>query len=63
MVKPPGVAETIGWARALSVLDADLDTAGATGTLGAVVKDHDDLQLVTDHLDWVLHGDPAANGG
>ena len=56
VVKPPGVAETIGWARALTVLDADLDATGAADTLGAVVKDHDDMALVTDRLDWVLHG-------
>jgi len=56
VIKPPGVAETIGWARALTVLDADLDLTGAADTLGAVVKDHDDYQLVTDRLDWVLHG-------
>ena len=58
VVKRPGVAETIGWARALAVLDSDLD-AGARETLGAVVKDVDDLHLVTQRIEWVVHGTPA----
>ena len=58
VVKRPGVAETIGWARALAVLDTDLD-AGARETLGAVVKDIDDLQLVTRRIEWVVHGTSA----
>jgi MoxR-like ATPase len=42
LAKPPGVAETIDWARTLSFLGAtDLDP----DTLGAVVKDRDDLEL------------------
>jgi len=58
VVKRPGVAETIAWARALAVLDEDLDD-GAADTLGTVVKDVDDLHLVTQRLDWVLHGDAS----
>ena len=54
LVKPPGVAETIGWARALSVLGGQLDRDTAAGTLGAVVKDHDDVRIVTDDLVRVL---------
>jgi MoxR-like ATPase len=43
LAKPPGVAETIDWARTLDFLGAtDLDP----DTLGAVVKDRDDLELV-----------------
>jgi MoxR-like ATPase len=43
LAKPPGVAETIDWARTLSFLGAtELDP----DTLGAVVKDRDDLELV-----------------
>jgi MoxR-like ATPase len=42
LAKPPGVAETIDWARTLDFLGAtDLDP----DTLGAVVKDRDDLEL------------------
>ncbi len=43
LVKPPGVAETLDWLRALSALGlAVLDDASARRTLGAVVKDRDD---------------------
>jgi len=51
LAKPPGVAETIDWARALSFLGAtELDAAAAGETLGAVVKERDDLELVLDNL-------------
>jgi MoxR-like ATPase len=47
LAKPPGVAETIDWARTLSFLGAtELDP----DTLGAVVKDRDDLELVREIL-------------
>ena len=46
--KAPGVAETIDWAQSLAALDAaDLTTEAALDTLGAVVKDRDDLDLVS----------------
>ena len=55
MAKPPGVAETIDWAHALALLGAtSLDRASVTDTLGAVVKDHDDLLLVHQHLAEVV---------
>jgi MoxR-like ATPase len=55
MAKPPGVAETIDWAHALSLLGAgSLDRDSAADTLGAVVKDHDDMLLVHDHLAEVV---------
>jgi MoxR-like ATPase len=57
LVKRPGVAETIGWGRALAVLGEQLDARGAADTLGAVVKDYDDLQVVSDRLGWVLEGE------
>jgi MoxR-like ATPase len=51
LAKPPGVAETVDWARMLTFLGAtDLDRTSATDTLGAVVKDRDDLELVREHL-------------
>jgi MoxR-like ATPase len=51
LAKLPGVAETIDWANALAFLGAErLDAAVAVDTLGAVVKDHEDQQLVTAHL-------------
>jgi MoxR-like ATPase len=53
--KRPGVAETIDWARALTVLGADgLDPQTFDDTLGSVVKDHDDLLLVREHVAEVL---------
>jgi hypothetical protein len=55
LVKQPGVAETLSWARALSFLGVDApDRAAAEDTLGAVIKDRDDLARVRDALDRVL---------
>jgi MoxR-like ATPase len=55
LAKPPGVAETLDWVAALEVVGAtELDTGAATDTLGAVLKDRDDLELVADSLDSVL---------
>ena len=55
LAKRPGVAETLGWARALSFLRVDsLDRGAVEDTLGSVVKDHDDLVLVREALDRVL---------
>jgi len=57
LAKPPGVAETIDWARALSFLGAtELDAAAAGETLGAVVKERDDLELVLDNLADITAG-------
>lgn len=51
LAKPPGVAETIDWANALAFLGADrLDGSLAADTLGAVVKDHEDQELVSARL-------------
>jgi hypothetical protein len=51
LAKRPGVAETIDWANALAFLGADrLDRTAAADTLGAVVKDHEDQQLVSARL-------------
>jgi MoxR-like ATPase len=45
LAKPPGVAETIDWTRALVALGADvLDADQATLTLGAVLKHREDLE-------------------
>jgi len=57
LAKPPGVAETIDWVRTLEVVGAaDLDAESAADTLGAVVKDRDDLDLVRDHLPELTRG-------
>ena len=48
LVKPPGVAETLDWTRALLSLRQDsLDPELVTQTLGCLLKDREDLQAVT----------------
>ncbi|MGQ0464638.1 MAG: AAA family ATPase [Sporichthyaceae bacterium] len=55
LAKPPGVAETIDWARTLEFLgEPDLTPEAATDTIGAVIKDRDDLEVVTRRMDDVL---------
>ena len=50
LYKPPGIAETIDWARALSTLgQTTLDPKTASATLGSVVKYREDEQRVHDH--------------
>jgi MoxR-like ATPase len=50
LYKPPGIAETIDWARALTTLGrASLDADTASATLGSVVKYREDEQRVRDH--------------
>jgi MoxR-like ATPase len=47
LLKPPGIAETVDWARALAALGAPgLDPALAAATLGAVVKYREDVERV-----------------
>ena len=59
LAKLPGVAETIDWANALAFLGAErLDREIAADTLGAVVKDHEDQQLVATRIgELVAEGD------
>ncbi|MFD6880769.1 AAA family ATPase [Rhodococcus sp. NPDC060084] len=48
LLKPPGVAESLDWARALRELDREvLDAATAAATLGAVLKYREDVERVT----------------
>jgi MoxR-like ATPase len=57
LAKPPGVAETIDWVRSLDVLGAqDLDEEVAADTIGAVVKERDDLDLVSGDLARITSG-------
>ncbi|MGD0069142.1 MAG: MoxR family ATPase [Streptosporangiaceae bacterium] len=57
LAKPPGVAETIDWARTLDFLgETDLDAGNAQDTLGAVVKDRDDLDVVRENLQEITSG-------
>ena len=55
LAKPPGVAETLDWVAALEVLgESDLDSETVKDTLGAVVKERDDLETVLDHLEELV---------
>jgi MoxR-like ATPase len=61
VAKRPGVAEAIDWAHALAFLGVERlhgDTAAAT--LGAVLKDHDDLELARAAIGTVVDGDPGS---
>jgi MoxR-like ATPase len=58
LAKPPGVAETIDWVRSLGVVGAtdDWDAEAAADTLGSVVKEYDDLELVRGSVDRIVSG-------
>ncbi|HWJ08930.1 MAG TPA: MoxR family ATPase, partial [Nocardioides sp.] len=57
LLKPPGVAETLDWARALQHLGTvELDVETAAVTLGALVKYRDDAERVRAALDRMLAG-------
>jgi MoxR-like ATPase len=57
LAKPPGVAETIDWVRTLDFLgETGLGTEAAGDTLGAVVKERDDLEMVRDNLEEITSG-------
>src|SRR6059036_3291559 len=58
LAKRPGVAETIDWSKALAFLGASrLERDTVDVTLGAVVKDHDDLVRIRDDLERILADD------
>jgi MoxR-like ATPase len=55
VAKRPGVAETIDWANAVAFLGAErLDRETAKATLGAVLKDHEDLEVAASRLSEVV---------
>src|SRR3712207_2581174 len=55
LVKAPGVAETIDWARALDRIGSrELDVEAAARTLGAAVKHREDADRVRAALDRML---------
>ena len=55
LVKPPGVAESLDWARALQLVGArHLDVESAARTLGAVLKYREDADRVRNQLDSLL---------
>jgi len=59
--KPPGIAETIDWVAALTLLGVNrLDPAAVDGTLGAVLKHREDQQRVREQgLDWLVGAGPG----
>lgn len=55
LIKPPGVAETLDWARALDALGAtSLDVETVAATLGAAVKYREDAERVRQQLARML---------
>jgi MoxR-like ATPase len=58
LLKPPGVAESLDWAQALTALGrTELDAEAAAATLGAVLKYREDTQrVVAAGLDRLLAG-------
>jgi MoxR-like ATPase len=54
LYKPPGVAETIDWARVLARADTGIDRDALLDSLGVVIKDHDDLIVVRAAVDELL---------
>ena len=57
LIKPPGVAESLDWARALQLVGArDLDVESAARTLGAVLKYREDADRVRPQLAALLAG-------
>jgi MoxR-like ATPase len=59
VAKRPGVAEAIDWANALTFLGVgELDGEAVGATLGAVLKDHDDLELARASIDALVTPEP-----
>jgi MoxR-like ATPase len=55
LIKPPGAAEAIDWAQALSILGADtVNGSAGKDTLGWALKNHDDLRRVERALPELL---------
>ena len=58
LAKPPGISEAIDWVSALAVLGIErIDAATAERTLGSIVKNRDDLELVGSRgAAWLVDG-------
>ena len=57
LLKPPGVAETLDWARALHQLGCEeMDLGSAATTIGAICKYREDTDRVRHALDQMLAG-------
>jgi MoxR-like ATPase len=56
LAKPPGVAETIDWVESIKIIGATEFTASvAEDTLGAVLKDREDLELVRENISSLVN--------
>lgn len=54
--KSPGVAETIDWAQSLTELEVkELNPETAILTLGSVIKDRDDMELVKQNIERITN--------
>jgi MoxR-like ATPase len=57
LAKPPGVAESLDWVATLGVLgETDLDARSVEDSIGAVIKERDDLEVVRDNLEEIVSG-------
>ncbi len=58
LAKPPGISEAIDWVAALAVLGVEqLDAATAEQTWGSIIKNRDDLELVSARgAAWLVGG-------
>jgi MoxR-like ATPase len=62
--KPPSIAESIDWARALLLLGADdLDASVFERTISTIVKHRTDLDLVAERVGVQLGGPPGVEAG
>lgn len=53
--KAPGVAETIDWVASLQAVgEDDLTIDGANDTLGAILKDRNDLEMARENLQEII---------
>ena len=56
LAKPPGVAETIDWVESIKIIGATEFTATvAEDTLGAVLKDREDLELARENITSIVN--------
>ena len=57
LAKPPGVAETLDWVATLNVLErSELDVETVRETLGAVVKEREDLETSRSYSEIAADG-------
>lgn len=61
LAKPPGVAETVEWAEAATLLHSQGAPwpAAFRRAIGVALKDHDDLVFIEPRLDGILPGEAA----